>query len=286
MTKNIILLIFVLIISWPLTSCRNLSTVASSSQHDSSNLNTTASQSNLPYLAVQNHSSYGCLDMGIHGTLIIEDNCVKLRSSALPGDPLYGSADITMIPIWPQGYFLDTGGVKIQILNDKQEPVALIGDYVFGGGGIDGSNPSAEKMNPSLERPLPSGINGPFWIVCPPDHPMELSYNLFHHANIRPNTPDTSVEGVLTLEKGINKGYIDLALDNGSKILPYWAPGTSFRIRDYSLIMVDASGNSIAALGDKIKITGAEFPEDQAFGIQKYDIKLPCWFVDQVVKEN
>jgi hypothetical protein len=223
---------------------------------------TTATPETAPYFPVRWEYIDGSLDSLTRGILAVEDNYIRIRTIDLPGAPL-DSSSISMLAIWPNGYTLDTKGPKIQILNRENQPVAVIGDYIYAGGsgGWTEAEVSKEKFNSILSQPLPENAHGPFWVVGPQDSPMELLRGLFYNRNILPDTPNTVFEGTLNIEKG-SKGYLSIELDNGIKVLPLWPSGYTYQISNYTLTILDNQGKSLAAVGEKIKISGFELSPD------------------------
>jgi len=212
----------------------------------------------------------------VEGKLVLEDNYLRVNRLEIP----YSSHII----IWPYGCSLDASGSKMQVLNARGQPAAVVGDYVFVGGG-ELPDSSAEKYT---GYPLPETAQGPYWMAGPPADglPHELAPMFPLQKPVQFDYPSGAVEGTLLLEKGY------LMLDSGSGRLTFliWPAGYSCRIENYVLHVVDETGQSLAAVGDKIQVNGAEMPREMwgkhtgSSGGGPDKFTGPYWLVSEVIK--
>ena len=71
--------------------------------------------------------------------------------------------DTQALVIWPYGYSLKVEGKEIQIINDKGQIVAKVGDTVKLGGGFVGVSDAEERIG----HALPKNATGPYFISNP-----------------------------------------------------------------------------------------------------------------------
>jgi hypothetical protein len=215
----------------------------------------------VPYFPVRKKASDQFLDGLIRGQLVIENNCVRVKSIHLPNEPQFAnSPESSSLIIWPYGYSLDTSGEKPQVLDEKQQPIAVIGDFFYAGGGGDYPRSFVEA---AISQNLPVWVQGPFWIASNWSHPAELSYNIPIHdgIDVQPDSTKVSLEGILILDRGMDKGLLRLATDSANSELLIWPPGTYCEIKDYAVQVMDRDGKPLAKVGDKLAITGVEIPD-------------------------
>jgi hypothetical protein len=103
-----------------------------------------------PFFPVQKPGLPSLLLKG-RGELILENNCLRLR---LPN----GESNLA---IWPYGYSVRVEGNIIQIINEKGEAIARVGDTIKYGGGPA----NAEMAANSSSQPLSEDCPGSYWIV-------------------------------------------------------------------------------------------------------------------------
>jgi len=231
----------------------------------------------ISYFPVQKETQDAYPQALLQGTLVLEDGCLRV----IPADG--GESNLI---IWPYGYSFDINGNKIQILNDKNQPVAIVGDYVFVGGGLQ-SQENLEKVY--LSQSIPDRVKGPYRLAAPSDQdrPYELAPIFYTQSGAKVDYPPGIVEGILILDQG----YILLDIDNGKTISPIWPAGYSCRITDYMLHVVDKNGQSRASVGDKITLNGAELPPEmwgKYTGVSgpSNDFTGPYWLVSEVIPET
>jgi len=253
------------------------------------------SPQDLPYLPTRkDYQEYKpediSLGMTTAGTLVIENNCVRLLTDSSVNMP-----SVSILIIWPKDYSLSTNGTKTLILDDKSQPVAIIGDYVFlEQKGPIYQNEDKEKVNALLSSNLPEAITGPYELIgiYSSDPPLELiSGDIPCYSKDASDSEGTTLEGTLIIDNGQEFNDIGghLILDSGDNtyIQPIWPPGYSCKIIDYALQVVDQDNNPIAMIGNKIQISGFEIERSHISEYTKQNSalnkKLPYWFVDKII---
>jgi hypothetical protein len=63
--------------------------------------------------------------------------------------------------IWPYGYSLKVEGGDRWVINDKNEKVARVGDWMH----LVGGEIPASVVNELIKQPLPDDANGPYWLT-------------------------------------------------------------------------------------------------------------------------
>jgi hypothetical protein len=85
--------------------------------------------------------------------------------SILPGELVLDDANYLRVDnnliIWPYGYSLKIEGKDIWIIDDKNQPAVMVGDWVKIGGGFVLASFAEEKIG----HPLPVDCVGPYWLA-------------------------------------------------------------------------------------------------------------------------
>jgi hypothetical protein len=103
----------------------------------------------------------GYPDAELHGTLIMDDGCLRTKVSA--GDP-------GTVPLWPANFDLDASGDEIQVVNGKDRVVARVGEEVSMGGGevgketLEENNILSEQTRRVLFERCPEDY---YWLASP-----------------------------------------------------------------------------------------------------------------------
>lgn len=87
------------------------------------------------------------------GTLVLEDNCLRLKSHSPFGD--------SSLLIWPYGYTLIIDGNEIHVVDNHGQVVANLGDSIKVGGG----RTTLEVVEKYIGETLPDNCTGPYWLV-------------------------------------------------------------------------------------------------------------------------
>ncbi len=114
----------------------------------SSNIN-----SSEPIFLVQKEHDYAYPSGEVEGTLILDDNYLRLITPA--GGTSY-------LLVWPYGFLLNIMGDKIQVINAEGKAIAQVGDDVWIGGG----EVPAEIIEKYTGRSVPEHYKEPYWLVA------------------------------------------------------------------------------------------------------------------------
>jgi hypothetical protein len=109
----------------------------------------------VPYFPVQKNVPQIMYLMLLHGTLVMDkDGYLRVNVTK----------DLPALVIWPYGYSLKIEGKEIQVINDKGQIVAKVGDTVTLGGGFV---PLVSDVEERIGHALPKNATGPYFISNP-----------------------------------------------------------------------------------------------------------------------
>jgi hypothetical protein len=168
-------------------------------------INSESTSIKTPCFPVQKEVQKNTLDGLFEGELVLDNGYLRSLDIITGNDPLI---------LWPYGYSIETNGNQIQILNDKDQPVAAIGDYIKVGGG-EIPRDWAEEL---IGQTLPDGFD--YW--------MASSVEFFPHFPIYTNITEpgqqdnNTIEGILVLEN--SNRYLRLQVASGESYFPIWPP--------------------------------------------------------------
>jgi hypothetical protein len=106
-----------------------------------------------PYFPVLKEPETTYPDALAEGTLVLEDNCLRLKPHSLIGE--------SSLLIWPYGYTLNINGDEIHVVDNKDQVVASLGDSIKVGGG----HIILEIVEKYIGKSLPDNCPGPYWLV-------------------------------------------------------------------------------------------------------------------------
>ena len=89
----------------------------------------------------------------LQGKLVLENGCLRIIDDY----------NTSYLIIWPYGFSLRRDGEEIQIINDRGQIVAHVGDYIYVSGGEQKAREHIEKD--VVKQQLPDDCQGPYWIV-------------------------------------------------------------------------------------------------------------------------
>ena len=116
--------------------------------------NSTDKTQPVPYFPVQKDVPQELMLALLPGTLVMDkDGYLRVNVTE----------DLQALVIWPHGYSLKIEGKEIQIINDKGQIVAKVGDTVKLGGGFVGVSDAEERIG----HALPKNATGPYFISNP-----------------------------------------------------------------------------------------------------------------------
>lgn len=108
-----------------------------------------------PFFPKQSDPNLDAMNALLVGELVLVDGCLRVDDN----DP-----DIdNYLLVWPYGFSLSTEGDVIQVIDDKGQPVARVGDRVKIGGG-ECVKPCEHIAKYSADLPS-NRCSGPYWIV-------------------------------------------------------------------------------------------------------------------------
>ena len=113
-------------------------TVRSNGPDNSSQLNV--------YFLVQKERQTEILTAALSGELVCNDGYLRV---------------LDFIVIWPYGYSVRSGENELLVINDRGESLARVGDGVR----LEGGEIPASVVEDKIGQKLPSGVQGPFWLV-------------------------------------------------------------------------------------------------------------------------
>jgi hypothetical protein len=239
----------------------------------------------VPYFPIQKATLHNYFTDGTQGRLILENGYLRLQQWSLFEESYTKE---TILPIWPYGYSLDTTGNRLQVKDARGQSIAIARDHIFIGGGIEPDDYTNQLVN----QPLPADSKGPYWFVSPRNYPAELvpGYPLQTGAKI--DEPLAIAEGTLIL----SRGYLVLDSTNGVMVLLIWPHDYTFRLNNYLIQVMDANGQFVASVGDKLKIRYAELPPEMSgkytgrsgplrdWQSVQSDVKGPYWLVSEIIQ--
>jgi hypothetical protein len=119
--------------------------------------NSSSISSDIPFFTAQKPAREQML-AELKGELVLENGCLRVIDEN----------NTSWLLIWPYGFSLRVDGEELQIINDKGQVVAHVGDYIYFGGG-EVALPE-EEAREHIEKnitgqKLPDSCNGPYWIV-------------------------------------------------------------------------------------------------------------------------
>lgn len=104
------------------------------------------------YFPAAESASLGYPMATIHGTLIFDGKYLLIRTEYLD----------TFLIIWPYGYSVNSDGDEIQILDESDQVVAHVGDFIIAGGGETSKEVVEENY---IRASLPDDYEGPYWLT-------------------------------------------------------------------------------------------------------------------------
>jgi len=108
----------------------------------------------VPYFPVQKDVPQELMLALLPGTLVVDkDGYLRVNVTK----------DLQALAIWPYGYSLKIEGEEFQIINDKGQIVAKVGDTVKLGGGFVGVSAVEQRIG----HALPKNATGPYFISNP-----------------------------------------------------------------------------------------------------------------------
>ena len=118
--------------------------------------NSAAKTQPVPYFPVQKNVPQIMYLMLLHGTLVMDkDGYLRVNVTK----------DLPALVIWPYGYLLKIEGKEIQVINDKGQIVAKVGDTVTLGGGFV---PLVSDVEERIGQALPKNAIGPYFYLKSP----------------------------------------------------------------------------------------------------------------------
>jgi len=109
----------------------------------------------IPYFPIQK-AGLARMDSLLEGRLELDDNgCLRVNDNFS-----------NYLIIWPYGFSLRTEGEEIQIIDEKGQIFARVGDVIkIGGGEIPGEEARELIEESIVEQPLPDDCQGPYWVT-------------------------------------------------------------------------------------------------------------------------
>ncbi len=228
-----------------------------------------------PYFPVQKEKVTECSAALLQGHLIFENGYLRSTTLLLPGGPY---ASETYLIIWPYGYNLSTIATRVQVLDEKGQPFARVGDFVqFGGNSLD----DIGDVNWAGDSPESNKNTGPYWLACPTTFRTFMPVQLPDYQS-QPY-PSGELNGILKVEDNL------LRIHAGSKgnYLPIWPPAYTLRPEGQNEHIYNEKDQRVAKDGDMVTLAGGEVSIDV---VEKYigvpvppSWKGPFWLVSKVV---
>jgi hypothetical protein len=164
-----------------------------------------------PHFLVQSKPPTHILFSSISGILMVENQLLVVKNFD----------DEFIVIAWPYGYSLSTKGNRIQVIDEKGQPQARLGDYfTIGGGEIETGEFS--KIIKTYGITLPSDYQGSIWIAAPTS---ETAYMPTQLAEFRDQPyPAEIISGNLKIEEDL---ILRLISQDGKSYLPIW-PNTYY----------------------------------------------------------
>ena len=101
-----------------------------------------------PYFPVQSQPQEVLLQARLEGELVLDEEYLRIYDNLI---------------LWPYGYSVEVEGNDIWVVNDENERVVKVGDWVVIGGGVISAEFAMEKIG----EDLPEGCTGPYWLGNP-----------------------------------------------------------------------------------------------------------------------
>ena len=224
------------------------------------------------------------------GTLQLEGACLQVHS--LDGGIL--------LPIWPPEFTLRFEGEHVLVINTEGEVAARAGEEVYLGGGYVGIS------DEWVLQQIPAACRGEYFVVG-----NEVRPNLRYDSDLFAlDMVSTTQQKVFfpRYKPALDRQIVDAGSMNG-KLVAYdyyrclhlqtdWGPGPvtllwpsdwSVRANDGEVMVVDATGQAVARLGDEISLRGRAIPHSMDFAAYRQLVdKLPgdcvgaSWLVDRI----
>ena len=228
-----------------------------------------------------------CMEAALAGTLRLEGACLYIQS--LGGRSL--------VPIWPPEFTLRVEGDRVLVIDGEGQVAARVGEEVYMGGG----GGSADEW---VLQQIPPACQGEYFIVG-----CEVRPNLRHDSELfaldvvsdtartvlflryKPALDEQAVDDVSISGKLVaydDNRCLHLQTDWGPGVVTLlWPADWSVRVEDETIVVLDATGQAVARMGDEVRLRGREIPQSMDVATYRQLInELPgdcigtSWLVD------
>ncbi len=205
------------------------------------------------------------MEAALAGTLQLEEGCLRVRS-------LHEGR--SMLPIWPPEFTLRAEGDQVLVIDGEGQVVARAGEEVYMGGG---SVPVTDEW---VLQQIPPACQGDYWIVGMGVRPnLNLHSDLFTLDVVSDGLDPAETVLFLRYKPALDEQVVD-AMSISGKLVAYdayrclhlqteWGPGVvtllwpadwSAHVEGDTIIVLDATGQAVARIGDQVRLHGRLVP--------------------------